>query len=112
MSASVTARSERDGERLGGGRETIAGCQRETCVVGERTSRFRARARRDDRTGGAFFFKRAAPRRAARDDAPVSIGDDTIGVRIVMFFVSFVVRSTSVAAKLMCPGWKMTSSYV
>ena len=66
--------------------------------------------RRPDRW--SFFFKRAAPRRAARDDAPVSIGDDTIGVRIVMFFVSFVVRSTSVAAKLMCPGGKMTSSYV
>jgi hypothetical protein len=42
----------------------------------------------------------------------VSIGEETIGVRMVMFFVSFVCRSTSVAAKLMWPGWKMTSSYV
>ena len=34
----------------------------------------------------------------------VSIGEETIGVRMVMFFVSFVCRSTSVAAKLMWRG--------
>ena len=42
----------------------------------------------------------------------VSIGEDTMGVRMVMLRVSFVDRSTASAAKSMCPGWKITSSYV
>ena len=34
-------------------------------------------------------------------DAPVSMGEETIGVRMVMFRVSLVSRSTASAAKLM-----------
>jgi hypothetical protein len=40
----------------------------------------------------------------------VSMGELTIGVRIAIFFVTFVPSFTSSAAKFMYPGWKMISS--
>ena len=42
----------------------------------------------------------------------VSMGEETSGVRRLMFLVTCDVRSTSCAPKWMCRGRKMTSSYV